>query len=696
MGEVFKSPYRQPPTPEGLRKIENGTLEWFDIEMYSNFNTGVLEQYFEEKNRTEGFHRSRWTWWKILVGITIGALFAAINQYVGLKIGMVIGGSWYISYLIGMGLYWKPTEINLSSGASTGASMICTGFVFTFPAMYILAYEDNYIETGSFPPMYVPITATIFAGLLGVMYFIIFRRVWLVEDPLPMPTFEAWVQLLDIANDVSVGEAARAKETIKRVSLMGLLSGGFTFLRDFPVMANNHKDIFSSMVKKEDQWVQVSDKHIPILDHLFAGRFFDRGDVHHDYGHYTWVDFQLSPMLVATGWFMRWRAALLVSLGTLFTWFVVVPFAVYHGVPIRIGGHDIDVAQTATLGLGPPAQMAYGQIARIMAVGAILGGGLTGLLKMAPVFKTATADLMKIKSGGVGGTSEYQPGLGWYEWPMSHIIVMTVVTLFGVFLVFLVAGYPGPQVFTLALLLVTLTFFLGAIAVKVMGETSIEPVSGTSFIVLLMLVGVFKIMGTSRTDTVILAIIGTTVFGGAISMSGDIILDFKNSLYIGNRPYQQMRAEILGIIPGAIVAGFFAVIFSEQLAKGELNLIAPQAHAFAFFTMMLVGGDVNLKIFLLGFAIGVFMELVTGMGTAFGLGMYFPLGLAFPLMLGGGLRDLWQTRYFERRAKAENWTERKKTLKLLDTYMLATGLIIGEALVGTIVAIFLFSVRGWV
>ena len=62
MGKVFKSPYRQPPTPEGLHKIESGTMEWFDIEMYSNFNTGVLEQYFEEKNKSDGFCRSTWTW----------------------------------------------------------------------------------------------------------------------------------------------------------------------------------------------------------------------------------------------------------------------------------------------------------------------------------------------------------------------------------------------------------------------------------------------------------------------------------------------------------------------------------------------------------------------------------------------------------------------------------------------------------
>ena len=50
---VQKSAYRQPVTPEGLKAIEEGKLTWFDDEMYNNLNTGVLEQYLEEKNLIE-------------------------------------------------------------------------------------------------------------------------------------------------------------------------------------------------------------------------------------------------------------------------------------------------------------------------------------------------------------------------------------------------------------------------------------------------------------------------------------------------------------------------------------------------------------------------------------------------------------------------------------------------------------------
>ena len=94
MAKVRTSPYRQPPTPEGLRAIEEGTLDYFDPEMYSNFNTEVLEEYLEEKTRSEGFGATTWKWDQILLGLIIGILFAVINQYVGLKVGMIVSGSW--------------------------------------------------------------------------------------------------------------------------------------------------------------------------------------------------------------------------------------------------------------------------------------------------------------------------------------------------------------------------------------------------------------------------------------------------------------------------------------------------------------------------------------------------------------------------------------------------------------------------
>jgi len=148
MGKVRSFTYRRSLTAKGLEKIEKGTIRLYEPDMYANFNTGTLEQYLDEKYRVTSFKKKQWVWKKVAFGIIIGAIFAVINQYVGLKVGMIVAGNWYLMYMIGLALRWSPTEINISSGASTGASATCTGFVFTYPAIYLLAYHWAYEGEG--------------------------------------------------------------------------------------------------------------------------------------------------------------------------------------------------------------------------------------------------------------------------------------------------------------------------------------------------------------------------------------------------------------------------------------------------------------------------------------------------------------------------------------------------------------------
>ena len=541
MSKVRTSPYRQTPTPEGLKAIEKGTLDYFDTEMYANFNTEVLEEYLEEKNRKDGFGSTKWKWNQMLLGLVIGIVFAIINQYVGLKVGMIVSGSWYVAYLAAMALRWSPGEVNLSASASTGASMVCTGFVFTYPAIYLLAYSTKYEMNGEYlvdsslllPDSWalagVAMVASILGGFLGCLYFIIFRRVWLVEDPLPLPGFEANIKLMDIAGETAKeGGMESAMHSIRLVGISTAIVMFFTFLRDWPLLGTGAtdaagKDVKTSVLNRATEnisWYDGGDLMVP-MDHSLT--------------NYTWLGFGLTPMMIAIGWFMKFRVALLVSLGTFFTWFIVTPLAYHYDYPFYL---PLDASFHSISQFSPTGSLvSYGYVARPMAIGAILGGGITGLLKMAPVFKTTAADVIDIFKGDGDSASrkDYVEGKGWYEWPISHIPVLLIVSLIGITLAFSTQfGFFASLIFSLVLCLTT--FALGAIAVKVMGETSIEPVSGTSFIVLLMLVLIFKGLGLSESDTAVLALVGTTVFGGAISMSGTVIGDYKPGLYVGNRP----------------------------------------------------------------------------------------------------------------------------------------------------------------
>ena len=123
---VPRSAYRRPVTAKGLKGIEQGTLTR-DEDMYNNLNTGVLEQYLEEKNIQEGFEISHWSPTKILIGILIGAVFSGVTAYIGLKIGLAVSAAWYVAYLLGMALKWSPSEVNIATSATTEQPTLLQG-----------------------------------------------------------------------------------------------------------------------------------------------------------------------------------------------------------------------------------------------------------------------------------------------------------------------------------------------------------------------------------------------------------------------------------------------------------------------------------------------------------------------------------------------------------------------------------------
>jgi uncharacterized oligopeptide transporter (OPT) family protein len=711
MAGVRKSAYRQPVTAKGLAAIEAGTLTWLDEDMYNNLNTGVLEQYLEEKNLKESFEVSHWSLGKVMIGILLGAVFSGVTAYIGLKVGIAISAGWYVAYLLGMALKWSPSEVNIATSATTGAIHASTGFIFTFPAIFLLSseFQTEYHVNGEpllssidvFQLAFIGIIASMFAGFLGVMYFIIFRRVWLVEDPLPMPGFEAYVKMLDIAADVNTGAAESAKDSLQTVGLWTMLTMAFMFVIDYPLFWKDHMAIGDRFAEAAsgDSWGLASIYTGPWIhqpSELVDGKSVPNGLTLWDSSNpfaYTFLGVELSPTLFAIGWFMRMRVAFLVNLGSFVAWFFLIPLAVYLNVPVFTGMDAVsgDAIYTPIQDIGGAVQwVAYGKLIRTIAIGAILGGGLLGLLKMAPTFGSIFGDIAKAFTGEKG--QEYVEGKGWYEWPLNHIPIFMLLSFFAMILIFWIGGFPILAALVFALVLILTTFLLGAIAVRVMGETGIEPVSGTSFIVLLMLLGLFlgygEFFGLEKEEAILIALVGTTVFGSAISMSGTVVADYKNSLYIGTRPYHISKGNIMGVVPGAILGAGMAIFLSDLLANGKIDLLAPQANAFAGFTVMLAEGQGNLSALMLGFLLGAFAEWATGMGTSFGLGMYLPTPITFPMMIGGVGRDWWEANRLNpaveevREQEGSEKAEKTRAMLLLMSFMIAAGALMGEAFFG--------------
>ena len=744
---VKKSAYRQPVTPEGLKAIEKGTLTWLDDEMYNNLNTGVLEQYLEEKNLEEAFEVSHWDTKKVLLGIAIGAVFSGVTAYIGLKLGLAISAAWYIAYVLGMALKWSPSEVNIATSATTGATHASTGFIFTFPAIFLLAADKQYwlsdgplIVLGAGETMrlaFVGIVASMFAGFLGVMYFIIFRRVWLVEDPLPLPGFEATLKMLDIASDVSTGAVEHARDSLKTIGLWTAITMVALFIIEYPLIWMNGKrqaitDYLAEMFTGDTFGLAAFYSHAKIhqpgevIDGVAKGPAHYNPDTVFNPFMYTYIGVALTPSMFAIGWFMKTRVAFLVNLGTIVGWFFLVPLAVAFNFPVYEGQlaanvplqdlpaalYSSCVSSTAAADVaagacgyetGAVQMYAFAKAIRFIAIGAIVGGGIFGLLKMWKTFANIFVDIGKAFKGDSG--KEYMEGRGWYEWPLSHIPIFMLLTFGAMIVIFMLGEFPLIASIVFSLILLMTTFLLGAIAVRVMGETGIEPVSGTSFIVLLMLFGVFlnftDPLGLTTQEAVLLGLVGTTVFGSAISMSGTVIGDYKNSLYIGNRPYHISKGNIMGVVPGAVIGAGVAIFLANELAQGRIQLIAPQANAFATFSVIFAEGQGDLTLLLMGFLLGVFVEWATGMGTSFGLGMYLDVPHTLPMLIGGVARDRWEDKKLKPRIdaiKEEEGTvvaEKKRALILLGTFMVAAGLLTGEAFFGTESSILSFIDSVW-
>ena len=723
---VSQSAYRQPITPAGLRAIENGTLTWLDDEMYNNLNTGLLEQYLEEKNLKESFEVSHWNTSKVLIGILIGAVFSGVTAYIGLKLGLAISAAWYIAYLLGMALKWSPSEVNISTSATTGATHASTGFIFTFPAIFLLASQPQYAladgplvtlgEGEAFRLAFIGIIASMFAGFLGVMYFIIFRRVWLVEDPLPLPGFEATLKMLDIASDVSTGAVEHARDSLKTIGIWTGLTMVGLFLIEYPLIWVENRKIALL------DWIAESLHY----NDIGLATFYSTGKIHQPsgtidgkslhYTHwsedsqwnpfaYTYIGVALTPSMFAIGWFMKTRVAFLVNLGTIVGWFFLVPLAVYFNMPIYDAANqaNIPIQDYAAGGSAPLQMIAFSKTVRTIAIGSIVGGGIFGLAKMWRTFASIFSDIGSALKGE--GSQEFMEGKGWYEWPLKHIPIFMIVTFFSMILIFTIGEFSVLASIVFATVLLLTTFLLGAIAVRVMGETGIEPVSGTSFIVLLMLLGVFlnfqDLLDLDTQNAVLLGLVGTTVFGSAISMSGTVIGDYKNSLYIGNRPYHISKGNIMGVVPGAIIGAGVAIFLSIQLAEGRINLIAPQANAFATFSVIFAEREGDLILLGLGFLLGMFVEWATGMGTSFGLGMYLDVPHTLPMLIGGVARDKWEDKKLAPRIEKIKETEgsaaaeKQRALILLGTFMVAAGLLTGEAFFGTESSILSFIDSLW-
>lgn len=193
------------------------------------------------------------------------------------------------------------------------------------------------------------------------------------------------------------------------------------------------------------------------------------------------------------------------------------------------------------------------------------------------------------------------------------------------------------------------------------GQTGINPMEVFAILVLLFVHSLCK-TGLTASFTV------AATVAVACGLGGDVMNDFKSGSLLGNSPEDQMKAEAIGGIVGAVIATVVLFMMKEVFVFGSSDMPAPQAKAVA----TLSGGLDNPPAFWIGCALGFILALLSLPSTAIGLGMY--LGVYITLAVGCGALISW----IIKKTGAKKLIEKEN--------LISSGLLGGEGCAGVIIA----------
>lgn len=357
---------------------------------------------------------------------------------------------------------------------------------------------------------------------------------------------------------------------------------------------------------------------------------------------------------------------------------------------------------------------------------AICSIGVAALWTLATLFKPMVRGVWA-SLGAVRGNSQANSLRTELDMPAKWILLIAgilLVSLFVVFSHFLGAAAPdmaSPQFWSLVAVCVVFAFFFGFLIAAACGYmaglvgSSSSPISGIGIIavilVSLLILGFGSIEGglLDRQNgklAIALALFTTSVVLAIAAISNDNLQDLKTGYLVGATPWRQQVALIVGCIVGALVIppvlellysayGFTGALPREGMDPGQA-LAAPQATLMTAIASGIFHDALNWNMILIGVALGIALILVdlllrrTGKAClpvlAVGLGIYLPPTIGMTLVVGALISWLLENALKKRAAAAgvdeEAYAEEPKRRGVL----LASGLIVGESLMGILLA----------
>ena len=579
--------------------------------------------------------------WSVTWGVLMAVLFSAAAAYLGLKVGQVFEAAIPIAIIaVGVSAAAKRSNalrenvIIQSIGACSGA--VVAGAIFTLPAIYIL--QAKYPEmSADFLKIFI---ASLLGGVLGILFLIPFRR-YFVEAPqeqFPFPEATATTQVLKSGDEGS----SQAKPLL----MAGLVGGLYDFV-----------------VATFGWWNEnVTSRMLPFGD---------------DMAERTKLVFKnnTGAAVLGLGYIIGFRYALIITLGSLFVWWLIVPgMALLFPETVL---NQWNPAISTSVGDMSPEQI-FTSYGKSIGIGAIAMAGIIGIIKSWSVIKSAVG--LATKAGTASSLSAEQQDLSF-----RFIAISAVVTIVITFLFFWFGVMDGNLLFASVAIILTavIAFLFTTVAANAIAIVGSNPVSGMTLMTLILASVVMVGVGLKGTGGMVAALVMGGVVCTALSMAGSFITDLKIGYWCGTQPRKQETWKFLGTLVSAATVGGVMMLLNETYGFASGTLAAPQANAMAAVIDPLMNGvGAPWPLYALGAVIAVVLTMCKIPALAFALGMFIPMELNVPLLIGGAIS--W---YVTTRSKDET-TNKNRGEK---GNLIASGFIAGGALMGVISALLRFG-----
>ncbi|MDR3400585.1 MAG: oligopeptide transporter, OPT family [Pandoraea sp.] len=624
----------------------------------------------------------------MILGALITVVFTASNVYLGLKVGLTFSSSIpaaVISMAVLRALRGGNILENNMVQTQASAAGTLSSIIFVLPGLLMIGHWQGF-------PFGLTFAICASGGILGVLFTIPLRRAMVVDSNLPYPEGVAAAEILrvgsegdDVASADGTPSAAKrdaANETsgVREIAFGGVVSALFAF-------ATAGLKVLGESITA---WIPAG----TAVFRLTTG---------------------FSLALIGAGYLIGIVSGLAILFGIVFSWGIAVP--VLTSMTPNTDGQAIAAF----------ANGLWQQKVRFIGAGVIGVSAIWTLITLAkPMVEGVKTSFTAL--GQARGARGKSAALGRTEQDLSPywVIGLTLVCVavwvvtFGVFLAEAPLSFGGIAMLVVCSVVFAVVFgFLVAAACGYMAGlvgSSASPISGIGIVavvlVSLLILSISQASGLLDTSegsklAIALALFTTSAVIAIATISNDNLQDLKTGWLVGATPWRQQVALLVGCVVGAAVIPpvlnllYNAYGFMDALPRPGMDpsqaLSAPQAIlmtaiAKGIFTHQLDWSMLGIGA-LLGLALITIDAVLAKRGgvarlpvIAVGIGIYLPPTIGSVLVIGALLGWIAQ-RVLKARAKAQGkdfapFAEAAERRGVL----LASGLIVGESLVGVAMA----------